>query len=57
MNFSHFEGLLDEHDIVMVGYRGVDGHVVLDCPEVTKAWREGKSPSQPVEKEQYHDWL
>ena len=23
MNFSHFEGLLDHHDIVMVGYRGV----------------------------------
>ncbi len=38
MNFSHFEGLLDHHDIVMVGYRGVDGSVVLDCPEVTRAW-------------------
>jgi pimeloyl-ACP methyl ester carboxylesterase len=32
-------GLLDSHDIVMVGYRGVDGSVVLDCPDVTKAWR------------------
>jgi len=39
MHFSHFEGLLDNHDIVMVGYRGVDGSVVLDCPKVTKAWR------------------
>ena len=39
MGFSHMEGLLDNHDIVMVGYRGVDGSVVLDCPEVTKAWR------------------
>lgn len=39
MHFKHFEGLLDNHDIVMVGYRGVDGSVVLDCPEVTKAWR------------------
>ena len=36
MHFSHFEGLLDNHDIVMVGYRGVDGSVVLDCPEVTR---------------------
>ena len=39
MRFNHFEGLLDDHEIVMVGYRGVDGSVVLDCPEVTKAWR------------------
>jgi hypothetical protein len=39
MRFSHMEGLLDNHDIVMVGYRGVDGSVVLDCPKVTKAWR------------------
>ena len=39
MHFKHFEGLLEDHDIVMVGYRGVDGSVVLDCPEVTKAWR------------------
>jgi pimeloyl-ACP methyl ester carboxylesterase len=38
MRFSHLEGLLANHDIVMVGYRGVDGSVVLDCPEVTKAW-------------------
>ena len=22
----------------MVGYRGPDGSVILDCPEVTKAW-------------------
>jgi pimeloyl-ACP methyl ester carboxylesterase len=39
MNFTHLDGLVDNHDIVMVGYRGVDGSVVLDCPEVTKAWR------------------
>lgn len=39
MLFNHFEGLLDNNDVVMVGYRGVDGSVVLDCPEVTKAWR------------------
>jgi pimeloyl-ACP methyl ester carboxylesterase len=38
MRFSHLEGLLEDHDIVMVGYRGVDGSVVLDCPQVTKAW-------------------
>ena len=28
---------LANHDFVMVGYRGVDGSVVLDCPEVDRA--------------------
>jgi pimeloyl-ACP methyl ester carboxylesterase len=37
MGFSHLEGLIDNHDIVLVGYRGVDGSSVLDCPEVNKA--------------------
>jgi len=26
--------LLEEHDVVMVGYRGVEGTMVLSCPEV-----------------------
>jgi pimeloyl-ACP methyl ester carboxylesterase len=30
-------GLLDNHDFVMVGYRGVDGSVRLDCPEYGQA--------------------
>ncbi|NHZ72482.1 MAG: alpha/beta fold hydrolase [Aquificales bacterium] len=29
--------LLTNHDFVMVGYRGVDGSVKLDCPEVAQA--------------------
>ena len=29
--------LLENHDIVMVGYRGVDGSVSLDLPEMTDA--------------------
>ncbi|KKL72918.1 hypothetical protein LCGC14_2080090, partial [marine sediment metagenome] len=29
--------LLKHHDFVMVGYRGVDGSVSLDCPEVMEA--------------------
>lgn len=29
--------LLAQHDIVMIGYRGVDGTPKLDCPEVAKA--------------------
>lgn len=30
---------LVNHDFVMVGYRGVDGSVVLDCPEVSGAFK------------------
>jgi pimeloyl-ACP methyl ester carboxylesterase len=33
MGFSRLEGLIDRHDLVMVGYRGVDGPVRLECPE------------------------
>jgi pimeloyl-ACP methyl ester carboxylesterase len=28
--------LLEKHDVVMVGYRGVEGTVVLSCPEVNR---------------------
>jgi len=31
--------LLADHDVVLVGYRGVDGSVVLDCPEIGRAFR------------------
>jgi len=37
MGFSHVDGLIDDHDIVLVGYRGVDGSSVLDCPESNQA--------------------
>ncbi len=30
--------LLADHDVVIVGYRGVDGSSVLDCPEVSEAF-------------------
>jgi pimeloyl-ACP methyl ester carboxylesterase len=36
--------LFPEHDMVAVGYRGVDGSTVLDCPEVAKAFRECSAP-------------
>lgn len=36
--------LLENHDVVMVGYRGVDGSVSLDCPEVAKAMKVKESP-------------
>ncbi len=31
---------LPGHDVVLVGYRGVDGSVKLDCPEMTEALKE-----------------
>lgn len=37
MEWRPRESLLSNHDLVMVGYRGVDGSSVLDCPEVERA--------------------
>lgn len=31
------DGLTKKHDFVMVGYRGIEGQVVLECPEVSQA--------------------
>ena len=31
--------LLADHDVVLVGYRGVDGSSVLECPEIGQAFR------------------
>src|SRR4051812_2490885 len=37
MPFPQASRFAVNHDVVMVGYRGVDGSVRLDCPEVTAA--------------------
>jgi pimeloyl-ACP methyl ester carboxylesterase len=37
MTFSEASRLAAQHDVVMVGYRGVDGSSMLSCPEVTAA--------------------
>jgi pimeloyl-ACP methyl ester carboxylesterase len=39
MNWSPIDSLLSDHDFVMVGYRGVDGSIVLDCPEIGEAFK------------------
>jgi pimeloyl-ACP methyl ester carboxylesterase len=39
MKFPTASRLTENHDVVLVGYRGVDGSSVLDCPEVTSALR------------------
>jgi pimeloyl-ACP methyl ester carboxylesterase len=35
--FMQASRYVDNHDVVLVGYRGVDGSVRLDCPEVSSA--------------------
>ena len=42
MKFSKASRLADGHDLVLVGYRGVDGSAVLDCPEVESALPSGR---------------
>ena len=37
MNFPDASRFAGNHDLVLVGYRGVDGSSKLDCPEVTSA--------------------
>jgi len=39
MEWRHASRFADRHDVVLVGYRGVDGSVRLDCPEVESALR------------------
>ena len=36
------DGILKRHDLVMVGYRGIDGQVLLKCPEIGDAIRAVK---------------
>jgi pimeloyl-ACP methyl ester carboxylesterase len=37
MEFPNASRFADRHDVVLVGYRGVDGSSKLDCPEVSSA--------------------
>jgi pimeloyl-ACP methyl ester carboxylesterase len=39
MMFKNASRFADDHDVVLVGYRGVDGSVRLDCPEVESAMK------------------
>jgi len=42
LNFWPGPGLLANHDVVLVGYRGIDGSRVLDCPEFSRALRRSQ---------------
>src|SRR5688572_16181080 len=37
MEFAAASRFADKHDVVLVGYRGVEGSSMLDCPEVESA--------------------
>jgi uncharacterized membrane protein YdfJ with MMPL/SSD domain/pimeloyl-ACP methyl ester carboxylesterase len=37
MSFPAASRFAQRHDVVLVGYRGIDGSSMLDCPEVTNA--------------------
>ncbi|WP_188189450.1 alpha/beta fold hydrolase [Nonomuraea sp. SYSU D8015] len=37
MSFKEASRLTERHDVVLVGYRGIDGSERLDCPEITSA--------------------
>ncbi len=43
MKFNPPESLLEGHDVVMVGYRGVDGSSRLEAPEIKKAIASAKN--------------
>jgi pimeloyl-ACP methyl ester carboxylesterase len=42
MTFPFASRLAIDHDVVLVGYRGVEGSSVLDCPEVSSALSHSK---------------
>ena len=42
MKFSKASRIAENHDVVLVGYRGVDGSVRLDCPEVVSALKRSE---------------
>jgi pimeloyl-ACP methyl ester carboxylesterase len=39
LTFKVPEWLLADHDVVMIGYRGVDGSSILACPEISRAFK------------------
>jgi pimeloyl-ACP methyl ester carboxylesterase len=42
MTFPAASRFADGHDVVLVGYRGVEGSSVLDCPEVTASREQAR---------------
>jgi pimeloyl-ACP methyl ester carboxylesterase len=53
LHFQHLEDVVENHDFVQVGYRGVDGSVVLDCPEISEAVRNARDQLSDEALESY----
>jgi len=53
LHFQHLEDVVEKHDVVQVGYRGVDGSVVLDCPEISDAVRTARGVLSEKSLESY----
>lgn len=54
MNWPAVAWLIEKHDVVLVGYRGVDGTVRLDCPEVSQHIRN--LPGDILSEESLAGW-
>lgn len=48
------DGLFENHDFVMVGYRGAEGQVILECPELSEAIR--KATGGPLDDASLDDY-
>jgi pimeloyl-ACP methyl ester carboxylesterase len=55
MIFDKVSRYADNHDVVLVGYRGVDGSVRLDCPEVESALRHSADVLSEKTSQAYAD--
>lgn len=53
MEFTKASRFAADRDVVLVGYRGVDGSSVLDCPEVTAAIRRSSDVLSDASFEAY----
>jgi pimeloyl-ACP methyl ester carboxylesterase len=55
MTFEIASRYASEHDVVLVGYRGIDGSVRLDCPEVESALKHNTDLLNEKTSEAYAD--
>jgi pimeloyl-ACP methyl ester carboxylesterase len=55
MTFEIASRYAGEHDVVLVGYRGIDGSVRLDCPEVESALKHNTDLLSKEMSEAYAD--
>ena len=53
MTFPDASRFADKRDVVLVGYRGIDGSVRLDCPEVDSAMKHARDLLAPRAMDAY----